>query len=363
MNDDRALLSSNSGSFSARITAHTDPDDALDGNSATKAFGGSATIIRLASGVKTTIKAAKAATASVDTGFARFAGNAGQAGLGWLGIEEKIAADGASIVYTAAGEELEDDDIIAAGGKISFNVKGNLDIGAFSTVKQQANFDLASPTTNLTGCNANLAETVDRGTFVDDKGKKLIGEKGERPSGVESASTGLLEEGLYLVCVNVDVTGPETNTIAIPKAEYTATAHLKRNAEARLQMVGEEGDVGSIVRDGASVNISYLTTSEQHNQRLIIVNRGNRPIVITDIAFQTEGKTEAHLSEALSDLDEIESGVTVMHKVSDILSITGGSRRTAATLSFNGVAGNISVATTQVNLGDSSTDTVVWPVE
>ena len=61
-------------------------------------------------------------------------------------------------------------------------------------------------------------------------------------------------------------------------------------------------------------------------------------------------------------LQQIMPGEAVMHRVSDMLSITGNTRRTAATLSFNGVMGDISVATTQVNLADGSTDTVMWPV-
>ena len=56
-------------------------------------------------------------------------------------------------------------------------------------------------------------------------------------------------------------------------------------------------------------------------------------------------------------------GESVTMRVGDMLNITGDSRRTAATISFRGVKDNISVATTQVNREDSSTDTVMWPVE
>ena len=46
-----------------------------------------------------------------------------------------------------------------------------------------------------------------------------------------------------------------------------------------------------------------------------------------------------------------------------MVNITGTTRRAAASMSFNGSASNVSVATTQVKLEDSSTDTVMWPVQ
>ena len=148
-----------------------------------------------------------------------------------------------------------------------------------------------------------------------------------------------------------------------------ATLSVTGAGEGAEAMEVASKSIGSIVRDGASVEIAYLTISDKHNQRLIIVNRGNRPISITDIAFQTEDGTEADLSDlakaaaAIPGAGAIGAGETAVHRVSDMLSITGDSRRTAATLSFNGVADNISVATTQVNLSDSSTDTVMWNVK
>ena len=136
-------------------------------------------------------------------------------------------------------------------------------------------------------------------------------------------------------------------------------------------MEAASGPIGSIRRDGASVEIAYLTTSEKHNQRLIVVNRGTRPIMITDIQFQAEAGTDVELSAlamaaAGTDAAMIPGGETrVISMGGDLgmLNITGKTRRTAATLSFNGVAEKISVATTQVNLSDSSTDTVMWTVE
>jgi hypothetical protein len=374
-----AALNSNSGSVSATITSYSNPDDALDERGRTGAFGGSTTIVRLVSGVNTIIKAApSAATASVSTGFRRFAGafshpGGGQATLGWLGVEENVAPVGnpdmLPVTYHSDGGELADNDIISDTGMIGFNVMGNLDIGAFTTTIEPDTFNRTTLEGSV-GCTANAAETVDRGTLVDAESMMLIGEEGERPSGAESASTGLLAEGLYVLCVNVDVMGPGTSMMAIPEGMYTATAHIKENNNALtpLQMVGEEGAVGAIERDGASVEIPYLTTSAKHNQRLVIVNRGSAPVAITQIDFTSEAGTEVELMATVqaamdAGLLAVPGNSSFVARMDETLNITGGSRRTAATISFAGVSGALSVATTQINLADSSTDTVVYDID
>ena len=376
----RTLLHSNSGTFSASISSYTDPDDALDGVGATNAFSGSATIVRLVSGVNTIVKAAPMpAVASVDTGFLRFAGpfantGGGQATLGWLGVEENIVdpADNPMmlpITYHSDGGALVDNDIIEAAGEISFNIMGNLDIGAFTATEEAADFNRQT-LENSAGCTANAAGTVDTGSLVGEDGMTLIDdEEGELPSGVDSASTGPLDEGLYVLCVNVDVMGPETNMMAIPEGEYTATAHINKDGGVNtpLLMVGEETTVGVIDRDGAEVNIPYLTTSEKHNQRLIIVNRGTRPAAITSIQFTTEDGTEVELMDTVqgamdAGLLVVPAGESWVARMDETISITGDSRRVAAALSFAATADYISVATTQVNVSDGSTDTVVYDV-
>ena len=148
----------------------------------------------------------------------------------------------------------------------------------------------------------------------------------------------------------------------IPAGEYTATVYVRTTDDARDNTMENEAKIGEIVRNGATANVSYLTTSEKHNQRLIIVNRGSRPITMTGITFQTEDGTEADLIDGAA-AGAIGAGDSVTYKVSDMVNITGTTRRAAASMSFNGSASNVSVATTQVKLEDSSTDTVMWPVQ
>ena len=384
-------LSIGSGNVTASIAAYTNPDDALDQVAARNTFAGSGPILRLVSGLTVTIKAADTAVASVDHGFLWFAGPTGQARLGWLGLVEnenimagvRDASDGGQL---ARGDILTQDSENPPNplGMVSFNIMGNLDIGAFSvervTYTQERTAAPADPTLEVDGqgnrfpagtCDGVTADNApDRGNLVDAEGMPLIGKDGERPSGVASASTGDKAPGIYVVCLNVDVMGPETNMYAIPEGDYTATAHFKtgRNPLERAQMAGMEGKLASIERNGASVEIPYLTTSDKHNQRVIVVNRGTRPVAITAITFTSEDGTDVELSDtaqAAMDAGQlvVPGNSTWVARMDETLNITGDSRRTAATIAFAATSGALSVATTQVNLEDGSTDTVVYTID
>ena len=252
-------------------------------------------------------------------------------------------------------------------GAISFNVMGNLDIGAFSI--QEETFVTMTPP-NPTGMCEGVAAAAapDRGNLVDAVGMRLIIEEGDLPSGAEAASTGPMAPDVYLLSVNVDVMSPETNMTPIPEGDYMATAHIKVDGDSNTpsQMVGE-GVLASIDRNGASVDIPYLTTSEKHNQRLIIVNRGTRPATITSIQFTTEGGTDVELLapvQAAMDagLLMVPAGESWVARMDETISITGDSRRVAATVSFFATTAALSVATTQVNVSDGGTDTIVYDV-
>ena len=216
-------------------------------------------------------------------------------------------------------------------------------------------------------CDPVAEGSVDQGTLQGADGMELINEEGELPSGVTSASSGNLDPDVYLLCLNVDVMGPATNMNPIPEGDYSATASTKAGATSPAQMVGE-GDLASIDRNGASVDIPYLTTSEKHNQRLIIVNRGSRPVGITSIQFTTEDGTDVELMgpvQAAMDagLLAVPANESWVARMDETISITGDSRRVAASIAFAGTAGALSVATTQVNVSDGSTDTVVYDVD
>ena len=169
-----------------------------------------------------------------------------------------------------------------------------------------------------------------------------------------------LAPGMYGLCVEVDLAGPMTNSMPIPASGYMATVYTRNTDEPRDNKMENEGSIGMITRNGASVKIAFLTNAEKYNQRLIVVNHGSRDIAITDAAFNVEADVEVEVMSSAEDL-MIAAGERKVYLVKDMLSIMGRNR-VAGTLSFSGVAGNISVATTLVNREDGSTDTVMWPV-
>ncbi|MDE0001085.1 MAG: hypothetical protein OXQ29_00125 [Rhodospirillaceae bacterium] len=380
---DLQLTSADAGSVTATIAAYTNPDDALDQVNAKSTFGGSGTILRVMSGLTVTIDAADSmdagpanAVASVDHGFLWFVGPTGQAKLGWLGVEANVAAT-AGIRNATSGAALNADgtEILPSGSQVEFQITGNLDIGAFSLI-DDTNYDpapgAASSTTACPGATAT-ANAPDQGTLRGEDGMLLVSEEGELPSGVEMASSGNLAPNTTagtrarLLCVNVDVMGPATNMNPIPEGSYSAMAFTKTSATAMGRMVGE-GDLASISHNGASVDIPYLTTSEKHNQRLIVVNRGTRPAAITSIQFTTEDGTEVELMDTVqaamdAGLLMVPAGQSWVARMDETINITGDSRRVAASIAFAATAGHLSVATTQVNVSDGSTDTVVYTVD
>ena len=367
-------LTTTSGSVTATIAAYTNPDDALDKVGGRSTFGGSGTIVNLQSGLAVTIDAADAgdagpnnAVASVAHGFLWFVGPTGQAKLGWLGVQERIG--GAGVRDAGDGTTLSENDVLASGSVIEFHVTGNMDIGAFRLI----NDPMYNPRTkSSTPCVANAPGSVDVGTLRGSDGQLLVGKEGELPSGVEMASSGNLAPNTAaiparLLCVNVDVMGPGTNMSPIPQGGYSVTARTKAGPTATTARVVGEGELASITHNGASVQIPYLTTSEKHNQRLIVVNRGSRAAAITSIRFTTEDGTEVELMDSVKAAMDagqlaVPAGESWVARMDETISITGGSRRVAATLAFAATKTQISVATTQVNLEDGSTDTVVYDV-
>ena len=116
-----------------------------------------------------------------------------------------------------------------------------------------------------------------------------------------------------------------------------------------------------IRRNGTTVKLTYLTVAEKYNQRLIIVNDGANEARYDIGPFVTEtGVTATPLAMATG---MVPAGGQVVVKVQDIVSFSsadGRRHRAAATLSMNADVDDVQVATTQVNLEDGSTDTVVY---
>jgi hypothetical protein len=109
------------------------------------------------------------------------------------------------------------------------------------------------------------------------------------------------------------------------------------------------------LHNGTTVQLPYLTTFADYNQRLVIVNRGTSDATYS-VTFTSEATATATAGTAAT--GTVAAGTTSSIKVSDIVTMTGLTR-TAATIVIVAPTANLSVATNQVNLSDGSTDTVV----
>ena len=173
-------------------------------------------------------------------------------------------------------------------------------------------------------------------------------EDGESASNVAAAA--LSANTAYSVCVDVDGTDDVIN-----EGSYTITLEWATGTRP-FPVDDSTATVGAITRNGTTKYIPYLTTFEDYNQRLVIVNRGTTDAAYS-LTFTSEDGVTATAGSAAT--GTVPAGEVLSIKASDIVTLTGKTR-TAATLLVVAASANIDVATNQVNLSDGSTDTVVY---
>ena len=383
------------GAYTARITAYGDPDDASEGVGARSTlFGGDAAIIHMVQGLDVRVMSNVSATADVSVGFRWFVGPSNaqpvvaQKKLGWVSVAERVLDPAGTIKPLDATDGMAVDaamDLVDAGG-INIEVEGNLGVGAFSFVEDTAtnspNLATGIPNLGTATCPGATAtaDEPDQGTLLDEDGDKLVDEDGmvgSPTSGTQDFSLISPSQSIagpagvhdvFALCVNVDILGKETNTEPLPIEDYTGTVSITGPDPAADPQEAAAGTIGKIRRNGTAVKIAYLTVSDKYNQRLIISNRGATPALFDLGGFTTEDGTMVELSEAAkaaraAGLNMVPAKGQMVLRVADLLEFTGDRARAAATLSVNARSYNIQVATTQVNLEDGSTDTVVYVSE
>lgn len=154
------------------------------------------------------------------------------------------------------------------------------------------------------------------------------------------------------LCVTVNGTDE-----VIPETSYDASVVLAHSVTTSSpSSTSDNGIVGEIDRNGTTVEVAYLTTFSDYNQRLLINSR--HPVVAEyRVEFQTEDGVTATALPAATGV--LQPGENLVLRAIDIVEITGGTR-CSATVTVVAPQNNISVATTQVNLSDASTDTVSY---
>jgi hypothetical protein len=114
------------------------------------------------------------------------------------------------------------------------------------------------------------------------------------------------------------------------------------------------GALGTVTREGTTIQVPYITTFADYNQRLVLVNRGASAVPYTISFTEEAGVTATAGSMATGTLAANETKII---KATDIVTLAGATR-TAATVVVTAPSSTIDAATTSVNLSDKSTDTV-----
>ena len=381
---DLAVSSKEPGSYSASISVHRDQFDAYDnvGAISSRLVGGSATIVSTVRGIDAAITPARGGTvADVGQGFLWFiaeGANLPNPSIGTVKVAHRrpsgttvLSAVNGSDISGLIGPGLPTDD--PDGGGVTIAIEGNLGIGVWNLIRSlddagMSTDDAATADVDETACPLNFGSQTDPVDPAEPGMNSNLALDADDPN---MAMASDLMPGTYKVCVTVDLAGSTSNMTPIPAGEYMATAYSRVGHDIRDDVMVAEGTVGRIIRNGTTVNIAYLTDSEKYNQRLIIVNRGSRPAMYDLHSFTMEvgSDTMAELSPAAmaaveAGLNVIPPGGQVVLPVADILTFSGDrKRRVGATLSINADVTDVQVATTQVNLEDGSTDTVVYASE
>jgi len=144
---------------------------------------------------------------------------------------------------------------------------------------------------------------------------------------------------------------------AIPSSAYTIainyTPGLANTAGATD--VAATG-IGSVIRNGTTNQINYLTTFADYNQRVYIGNRGTVDATYS-FTFNSESGVTATAGTAATGTSK--AGTVLALKAADIVTLTGKTR-TAATLKIVGASSKFDISTQQVNLSNGATDTIVY---
>lgn len=120
--------------------------------------------------------------------------------------------------------------------------------------------------------------------------------------------------------------------------------------------------VGAIDRNGTTVHLTYLSTHEAYNQRLVIVNRGADAAMfwIEDDSFNLEDDTKLMTNNLSPDMEaSVPGNGRLVIRIQDNITFDGKSRG-AATVNVAAPERDIDVMTIQVHPGTGQIDTTVY---
>lgn len=334
-----SLLVTGGSDVGVKVTVHDTIVNAVNG-AAALSTANNAAVVKFVDGGKVTFTPATV-TADADTLFKKFQGVAygAKTEVGNIVVATEagvVAADGSTLSLDEVFNVAADKSILTLTGDFSnadYSINNAAGCGA---VTQQitlfvANDAAATNTNNKTTGKANAEYKVALGTSG---------------LGIAAADT----TKTLTLCVAKQDNGLVLNATEFKSAiafDKTATGAWAHPAVASTL-------TGTIVRNGVTVQVPYLTTFADYNQRLVLVNRGTTDAAYS-IAFTPE--TGVTTTAGAAATGTLKANATTVLSAKDIVTVTGATR-TAATITVVAADSKIDVATTSVNLSDKSTDTV-----
>ncbi len=313
-------------SLDVRMRVYTDQGNALAGGPALSDQTASG-VVSIADALDIDFTPANA-TAEVQTGFTEFVDGASTSTTGVLGLFTADALTGFSLASDLSAATFAN--LVDATSNSTVTYSGNF---GFNT---SSGFYVSGATDGTCDPSGSTALVPDTASF-------------------SMATIDMADGNGRALCATVD--GDEE---VIPNAAYTATVvltHAETNSSPSATTA--TSSVGNIVRNGTTVEVAYVTTFADYNQRLLLNSRSGVDVTY-EITFRTEdGVTATELPAASGTLP---AGENLVLRMTDLVEFEGGSRG-AATVTVVAPSSDIDVATTQVNLADSSTDTVYWSVK
>lgn len=162
-----------------------------------------------------------------------------------------------------------------------------------------------------------------------------------------SATSAAIANSVAKHYVCVEVANDSSDELIVNKGSYS------------LELEGSAGDVimgnlADIAYDTVSIEVPYLTTFSNYNQRIYMVNRSSNDVYYT-MSFTTEGVATA--TPGAKATGTIPAGEMLAVRADEVVTLSGRTR-TAATIELEAIAGQVDVTTQTVNLTDGTTDTV-----
>lgn len=174
--------------------------------------------------------------------------------------------------------------------------------------------------------------------------------------------------GPHYFCVLTENAAGKMNEVAIPIVPGSSARAADGYSIEVTTKAGtasgpmESGDGGAIQRNGASLNITFLSLDPLYEQRLVIVNRSNREarFWMDEGDFQSEPGTMISAKMGTDGISgTVGAGMRMVVKVQDVLESTG-EKRTSGILNLTAPEANVDVMTVQVHPGTGQVDTTLY---